>query len=127
MALANPTPLETTMLAREELPDDLEAGRTNYDVGTSLLFENDRVRVWELELEPGQRLPFHFHRTTYYWVCIEGGECFQRMPDGTRYTWQMNAGDVDWLGPDRLEEEALHDLENTGDTTLRFTTVEILD
>ena len=29
----------------------------NIQVGTRLLFENERIRVWDITLEPGQRLP----------------------------------------------------------------------
>ena len=29
--------------------------------GTRILFENDQVRVWEIELAPGQTLPMHHH------------------------------------------------------------------
>lgn len=34
-------------------------------VGTSVLFENDRVRVWEMTLEPGETCPPHRHRHDY--------------------------------------------------------------
>src|SRR5215831_17662667 len=34
-------------------------------VGTGLLFENDRVRVWELALAPGESLEKHIHRLDY--------------------------------------------------------------
>ena len=38
--------------------DELE-GERNHDIGTKVLLENDRVRVWEIRLEPGDRVPFH--------------------------------------------------------------------
>jgi hypothetical protein len=41
-------------------------------VGSKLLFENDRVRVWELRLEPGQREALHEHKLDYVMVQIEG-------------------------------------------------------
>ena len=34
----------------------------NVQVGTRLLFENERIRVWDITLEPGERLPFHRRR-----------------------------------------------------------------
>jgi hypothetical protein len=41
-------------------------------VGTRLLLENDRVRVWELALEPGARSDVHRHDLDYLLVQIEG-------------------------------------------------------
>lgn len=31
------------------------------DVGSTVLFENDRVRVWEMVLDPGEHCAFHQH------------------------------------------------------------------
>jgi hypothetical protein len=40
--------------------------------GGTLLFENDRVRVWEMKLGPGERSPLHTHQLDYLLVQIEG-------------------------------------------------------
>lgn len=112
--------------AVEDFAEELEAAPGNFQVGTRLLFENDAVRVWELRLSPGERLPFHCHRTTYYWACVVGGRAIQRFPDGTMHHVEFDVGDVDFLDEARLVREGIHDLENTGDTVCRFTTVEIL-
>ena len=37
-------------------------------VGTELLFENDRVRVWGMELQPGESSPYHRHEDDYFYV-----------------------------------------------------------
>lgn len=42
-------------------------------VGTRLLFENDRVRVWDLALAPGETLEKHIHRTDYFFIVASGG------------------------------------------------------
>lgn len=42
-------------------------------VGTRLLFENERVRVWDLALAPGEALEKHIHRTDFFFVVLEGG------------------------------------------------------
>ncbi|HZW32709.1 MAG TPA: hypothetical protein VFF52_18495, partial [Isosphaeraceae bacterium] len=42
-------------------------------VGTRLLFENDRVRVWELALAPGESLEAHIHRLDYIILVESGG------------------------------------------------------
>jgi predicted metal-dependent enzyme (double-stranded beta helix superfamily) len=42
------------------------------NIGTTLLLENDRVRVWELDLAPGARSEVHRHDLDYLIVQIEG-------------------------------------------------------
>lgn len=42
------------------------------DVGTKMLFENDKVRVWELRLAPGERSAVHRHDLDYLIVQISG-------------------------------------------------------
>ena len=101
------------------------AGRPNVDVGTRLLLSNDRVHVWEIVLAPGERAPFHLHRTPYFFVCVEAGRSRSRFPNGHYVDDDSEVGDTVFLdvSPD---EPHVHDLENIGDTTLRFTTVELL-
>jgi beta-alanine degradation protein BauB len=43
------------------------------DPGT-LLFENDRVRVWELILGPGESCEWHAHETDHLIVVTDGGK-----------------------------------------------------
>jgi hypothetical protein len=42
------------------------------DVGSRLLLENDRVRVWELQLEPGEESDLHEHTLDYVLVQVAG-------------------------------------------------------
>jgi hypothetical protein len=42
------------------------------DVATRILFENERVRVWELLLAPGERSATHRHELDYVLVQIDG-------------------------------------------------------
>lgn len=41
-------------------------------VATRLLVENERVRIWEMDLAPGERSTVHRHDTDYVLVQIEG-------------------------------------------------------
>jgi hypothetical protein len=41
-------------------------------VGTRVLFENDRVRIWELRLAPGERSDCHEHTLDHVLVQIAG-------------------------------------------------------
>lgn len=105
---------------------ELDDAPKNLDVGTSLWFENDRVRVWEVRLEPGERGPFHNHTLNYFWTVVEGSQGLQRFADGTYAVRDYQVGDTKFLehSPDN---SLIHDLENVGDTALRFVTVELLD
>jgi mannose-6-phosphate isomerase-like protein (cupin superfamily) len=42
------------------------------DVATRVLFDNERVRVWELSLAPGERSARHRHDLDYLLVFLEG-------------------------------------------------------
>jgi quercetin dioxygenase-like cupin family protein len=42
------------------------------DVGTRLLHEDDRVRIWELDLQPGEETAPHRHDHDYYIIAIDG-------------------------------------------------------
>ena len=41
-------------------------------VGMAKVFENDRVAIWELALEPGEKTGVHTHRHDYVFYVIEG-------------------------------------------------------
>jgi quercetin dioxygenase-like cupin family protein len=42
------------------------------DVGTKLVYENDRVKVWEFTLAAGEVFPEHTHELDYFFYVIEG-------------------------------------------------------
>jgi hypothetical protein len=42
------------------------------DIATKLLMENDRVRIWEMRLDPGQRSALHRHENDYVMIQISG-------------------------------------------------------
>ncbi|MBL8789912.1 MAG: hypothetical protein JNM45_05395, partial [Rhizobiales bacterium] len=43
-------------------------------VGQRLLSETDAVRVWRIELRPGERVGFHTHVLNYFWTATSGGK-----------------------------------------------------
>ena len=63
------------------------------DVGTKLVFENERVRVWEFTLQPGESIEPHRHDYDYLFYPIEGGKLEVTRDSGiNRLT--LNAGEV---------------------------------
>jgi hypothetical protein len=109
-----------------DFADELSAASSNFEVGTTLWFENERIRVWEILLRPGERGAFHAHVTNYFWTVVEGSRGLQRFADGTFVVRDYLVGETRYL--EHTPETALiHDLENIGDSDLRFVTVELLD
>lgn len=116
--------------ARESWPIELrrefEANAYNACVGTELLSETERVRVWSLSLAPGERIGFHRHVLDYFWTVLGDGRARSRYDDGRVVETDYRAGDTRHLSF-REGEYMIHDLENIGDGVLAFTTVEFLD
>jgi hypothetical protein len=108
----------------EHFAEELRAAATNREIGRSLWFENDHVRVFEVRLDPGERGPFHVHDRTYFWTVVEPGRGLQRFVDGTFVVRQYALGDTRYLVHSD-DDPLVHDLENVGDSTLRFVTVEL--
>lgn len=105
---------------------ELSAAPENHAVGTKLLYENDRVGVWEVRLRPGERAPFHIHDRPYFWTVVDAGTGRQRSGDGTYAIRRYEVGDTQF-GNHSPEESMIHDLENRGDTDIRFITVELYE
>ena len=105
---------------------EFEANQFNGCVGTRLLSETDRVRVWEIRLGPGERIGFHRHVLDYFWTAVTSGRARSHLQDGSTVETSYEAGETQHsaYGPG---EYKIHDLENIGDTELVFTTVEFLD
>jgi len=107
----------------EEVRADFQSHSDNPVVGSVLLSENDRVRVWSIHLAPGERLGAHRHRLDYFWTAVSAGHSRQHNHDGTTRCVTYSAGETRHFAfaPGQY---LLHDLENVGDTPLLFVTVE---
>lgn len=103
-----------------------EAREHNACVGTTLLSESDRVRVWIIHLAPGERIGFHRHVLDYFWTSVNGGHARQHLMDGTTVEHTYAPGETrhETYGPG---EYKVHDLENLGDREMIFNTIEFLD
>ena len=47
-------------------------GRVLGDVGTKVLYEDDKVRVWRLRLAPGEESPIHRHELDHLLIQVSG-------------------------------------------------------
>ncbi len=105
---------------------DGEAKDPNPCVGNVLLSENDRVRIWIIRLQPGERIGFHRHVLDYFWTAVTPCRGRQHLQDGTTVEYSYFAGETrhETYGPGEFK---VHDLENIGDAEMIFNTVEFLD
>jgi len=103
-----------------------ERQNNNGCVGTRLLSESERVRVWIIRLAPGERIGFHRHVLDYFWTSVTGGRGRQHVHDGgtVEYTYQPGETRHETYAPGEFK---VHDLENLGDKEMVFMTIEFLD
>jgi len=103
-----------------------EAQDPNGCVGSTLLSEDERVRVWIIRLAPGERIGFHRHVLDYFWTSVSGGRGRQHLMDGStvEYTYRPGETRHETYGAGQYK---VHDLENLGDKEMVFMTVEFLN
>jgi hypothetical protein len=92
-------------------------------VGKHVMFENDRVRVWDLDLAPGESFPAHLHRLDYVIMVVSGGLLRFDEPGGKRDVQYVdNQVSFRAVGPaGKLD----HTLTNIGTTRHRNFVIEL--
>lgn len=73
------------------------------NVANRFLFENDRVRVWEMLLEPGESSDFHEHRDPYLICVVEGERIDADTEDGQTLELPVESGSVIFVEPGNRE------------------------
>jgi anti-sigma factor ChrR (cupin superfamily) len=63
-------------------------------IGTELIYEDGAVRVWRIQLEPGQDAPWHTHVLDYTTVVVEGSTVERPNDDGSVDRFELKPGDV---------------------------------
>jgi hypothetical protein len=103
---------------------DFAVNANNGRVAGELLFENERVRVWSIRLQPGERYVAHRHVLDYFWTTVSAGTSLQHSMGGKAELVHYELGDTMFFSYGE-GDSMLHDLGNAGDTELAFTTVEL--
>jgi quercetin dioxygenase-like cupin family protein len=88
-------------------------------IGNAILFENDTIRVWSVELEPGDRQAWHRHDLPYLIVPLTKGQNVMTFADGRIRETEEVTGDVLWREPG-----IPHELRNVSDWTYRNVLIE---
>ncbi|MDQ0137751.1 hypothetical protein J2T08_005695 [Neorhizobium galegae] len=107
----------------EELQKEFEGSAGNGLVGSVLVSETDRVRVWHLHLPAGKRCAFHRHVLDYFWSCHSEGTARGWYDDGRIQDVRHFIGETRHFTFGK-GESFTHSVQNVGDTDLLFTTVE---
>jgi beta-alanine degradation protein BauB len=100
------------LIARVHAGPQLESQRL------TLRLENEKVRVLELRLKPGEQEGFHTH-PQYVLYALTNYRVKNTAADGTSKVFERKAGDVFWGQP------ITHRGENVGDTEVHALIVEL--
>src|SRR6202034_1142059 len=92
-------------------------------VGSTLLSESERDRVWIIRLAPGEPLRFPRHVLDYFWPAVSGARGRQHVHDGTTVEYTYKPGETRHETYGRGQYK-VHDLENIGDRDMVFMTIE---
>ena len=90
----------------ERIPDALKAAPNAY----KLLMENERVRVLDIRLKPGEKAPMHNHPNDHVIYVINGGKVRLTSSDGKKNEFDLKPGQTIWM------EAGSHEAENIGST-----------
>lgn len=114
-----------TEIAAEKWPEELDA-MTAAAGNHRILFENERVRVLDTNIPPGETVPLHTHRWPSVMYVLSFSDFVRYddkgdiLLDSQTLSSKPNAGEVMWSSP-----LVPHTLKNTGSTDLRVISVEL--
>ncbi len=83
-----------------------------------LIFENDRVRVMEVNFKVGEKIAMHSHPDHFVYVA-QGGKMKLSHPDGTSADVELITGGVVWINAES------HAAENIGETDVKLIVSEL--
>lgn len=66
------------------------------EIASVVLFENDRVKIWNLIVEPGQTSDWHLHGRDYITCTLEGEGLRLEFGDGGGEERRTKVGDWQW-------------------------------
>ena len=99
----------------EQIQDVLKVAAKAY----KLLMENEKVRVLDIRLKPGDKAPMHNHPNGHVVYVMSNAKFKLTFPDGKTGEFDLKAGQTLWL------EAGSHATENIGTTDGHNLVVEI--
>ncbi len=74
-----------------------------------VIFENDVVRVIEITMKKGQKVPMHYHNRGLSYS-MNGGKLRSTTLDGKERVFKVKKGEVSWTDKDDLDTHAVENL-----------------
>lgn len=99
----------------EKIPDVMEAAGNVY----KLLLENEKVRVLEIRLKPGEKAPMHNHPNDHVLYVMKDAIFKITSSDGTSSEFDLKAEQTVWM------KAGSHEAENIGKTDGHIIVLEI--
>ena len=90
------------------------------DIASVVLFENDRVKIWNLIVDPGEASAWHSHERDYITIVVEGVGLTVEYDDGTAEDGSAAVGMCSYHG-----EHRVHRVVNNTDTRYKNVLVEL--
>jgi beta-alanine degradation protein BauB len=78
--------------------------------GYNLIMENEKVRVMEMKLKPGEKSLMHNHPNDHVVYVFNNAKFKLSFPDGNNNEFELKAGQALWI------EAGPHETENIGTT-----------
>jgi len=90
------------------------------DIASCKIFENEKIRIWNLIVEPGESSDWHLHKNDYVTVVVQGGNLHIEYDNGTI------AESPSQIGSTRYHKEhKVHRVTNNTDITYKNILIEI--
>jgi len=83
-----------------------------------VILDNDKVRVLEVHVKPGQKIDMHSH-PEYILYVLSDGKMTTTLPNGETTKASLKAGDIRW------NEPIIHGNENIGKTEMHALVIEM--
>ena len=104
-------------------------------VGTEVVFEDDKIKVWEFHLAPGEQTPLHTHELDYVFYVLSGGtlKVFDvenefvtslELPTGSVMPIRLQGDELIVVGNEDVRVPATHWARNAGTTRYREILIE---
>lgn len=90
-------------------------------VGNRVLFENDAIRVWLVDVAAGDELALHLHQNPYLLVNLTDGLLAVHDANGEPFERNLSGGTVEWH-----DAGELHSFTNVGLNRYKNVLVEVL-
>ena len=91
-------------------------------IASKLLFENERVKIWNLVIEPGGSCPWHLHERDYITVRLAGDPTTLELEDGTTMPGSSEVGQWQYH-----TDHEVHRILNHNDSEYKNILIELKD